>query len=161
MELAAILRESCLQNIAINFLVDGTFSFNNRFLNALLSSLADGGRNLFVTLYLGNGPAQRRFSTTSIPGFASTISPSEFRERILSDIALQAEYQAIARSILPVVEHIISLGGQVTLVPFLEDNLDNRSYETMVDLTLAAIPQGTPVSIGRNPCGRDCFAGNE
>jgi hypothetical protein len=146
-----MLLNSCIKNVAINYLVDGTFSFDQALLQEHISSLTSDGRQLHVVFFLSNGPAQRRWSTTSIEGFGTKISPEEFRFRIQTDSAFQEEYKNIVRRLTPVLETAISGGAQVYLIPALEDNLTVAAFEAMRRLTLEAIPAHLPVSIGRNP----------
>ncbi len=155
----SVLLESCLRNVAINYLVDGTFSFDHQFLINEITELTSDGRRLFITFYLANGPAQRRYDITQIDSFGTQISPQEFRNRIRHDQALQGEYQRIVDRLVPVLRYANQRGASVSLVPVLDDNLDEGSLQTMLDLTLDVIPPSVFVNIGRNPCP-GCFDGN-
>jgi hypothetical protein len=158
--IASILRRSCLKNVAINYLVDGTFSFDENFLLEQIASLSDAGRNLSLVFYLGNGPAQRRHSTTRINGFGAKISPEDFRSRILSDTGLQAQYQRLVARLLPIIRFARQNRGRVYLVPILEDNLDDRSFEKLFELTLDVLGSDSQAAVVRNPCGYACYDGN-
>jgi len=159
--IAQTMLRSCLENLATNYLVDGTFSFDLNFLIEHTSRLSSNGRRLFATFFLGNGPSQRRFSITQSTGFGTQISPASFRAGIQSDPALQAEYQALVARLIPVISQITARGGSVSIVPMLEDNLDDAAFNSMVALTLEALPDSVLVSIGRNSCVGDCPAGLE
>lgn len=164
-ELSDILIQSCLKNIAINYLVDGSFgSFEDseEFLFSQVKKLTRGGRHLFLYFYLSNGPWQRSSSNAIRSALSplARISPKEFRKKILSDYATQIRYQLEVRKLLPLIRYAQSKGATVSLIPFLEDNLDRPSYEKLYDLTLDAVPTGLAFSIGRNAC-RGCFQGND
>lgn len=164
-KLSDILIQSCLKNIAINYLVDGSFgnyAESEEFLFSQVKKLTQGGRHLFLYFYLANGPWQRSPSKAiySALGPLARISPGDLRERILSDYATQARYQLEVRKLFPLIRYARSKGSTVSLIPFLEDNLDRPSYEKLYDLTLDAIPPGLVLSIGRNAC-RGCFSGND
>lgn len=155
----SVLLESCLRSIAINYLVDGTFSFDHQFLINEITELTKDGRKLFVTFYLANGPAQRRYDITQIDSFGTQISPKEFRNRIQHDQVLQGEYQRIVDRLVPVLRYANQRGASVSVIPVLEDNLDDEAFETMLELTLDVIPPSVFVNLGRNPCP-GCYDGN-
>jgi hypothetical protein len=159
-QIRSVLEASCLRNIAINYLVDGTFSFDHSFLIDEITSLTSGGRQLFISFYLSNGPAQRRYDTTDIHSFGTKISPEEFRRRIQGDVSLQGEYQIIVDRLVPVIRYARQRGASVGLIPMLEDNLNDQAFQSMVELTLAVVPPELTVGIGRNPCP-NCYPGNE
>lgn len=156
-----LLRQSCLQRISINYLVDGTFSFDPNYLIEKITELSTGGRQLSVTFFLANGAAQRRFDVTRIDSFATMINPEDFRAQIESDPVLQEEYRNIVRRLIPVLRSAASLGVSVSLIPYLEDNLSDRAFNVMLSVTQQEVPSDLPVAYGRNPCGPACFLGNE
>ncbi len=158
--ISSILLRSCLKNVALNYLVDGTFSFDEGFLLEQIRYLSDEGRNLSLVFYLGNGPAQRRYSSTRINGFGAKISPEEFRGRIHSDPGLQAQYQRLVSRLVPVIRYARQNRARVYLVPMLEDNLDDSSFEKLFELTLDVLGPDSQAAVVRNPCGYVCYDGN-
>jgi hypothetical protein len=159
-EIISLLRESCAKNLIINYLADGTFSFNEMVLHNHISQLTDGGRQLFLQFYLTNGPAQRRGASNSEAVFPSDIEPEEFRERILDDTEVQERYKQLIARLVPTLRYAQERGAQIALVPMLEDNLDEASFMKMAKLIFAALPSDISVSIGRNPC-KGCGTGSD
>lgn len=157
--IAQIMKDTCLKNLATNFLVDGTFSFDPYAVVEFIDSLSTEGRQLFLTFYLTNGSTQRRWRTTKVNGFATGIAPEVFRDAIINNDKAQAAYQDIVKSMIPVIRYANTRGVKVQLVPALEDNLDDASFQKIADLTLEALPNELVVSLGRNPCPR-CYLGN-
>ena len=157
--ISTLLFRSCLKNIAINYLVDGSFSFDAEFLMENIALMTSNERRLFVHFYITNGSSQRRWSTTPVHGFGTTISPEEFRQRIQNDPVFQAEYQQLITRLVPVLRFARSRGAVLSIAPALEDNLSNRAFEAMLQLTEDAIPADLPVAIVRNACP-GCYAGN-
>lgn len=158
--LASLLHKSCLKNIAINYLVDGTFDFNSQLLIDHLALLSEGDRTVFVYFYLTNGATARRWDVTNIDAFATKMPPEEFRKAIITDDALHSEYQQLLIRLIPVLEAAAQYGAQVSLVLALEDNLTLQSFNALYDLTIETLPTMLPVSIGRNPCP-GCYSGND
>lgn len=157
--ISKIMQDSCLLNLTTNFLVDGTFSFDlNAVLDVVNPLLADG-RQLFVTFYLTNGSTQRRWKNTKVNGFATGISPEVFRENIVGNEKVQDAYRDLVTRMLPIIRYLNSKGAKVQLIPALEDNLDDLSFQKMADLTLEVLPDDLLASIGRNPCPK-CYQGN-
>ncbi len=155
--------DSCVRNLATHYLLDGTFTFDTDFIEEQIIALTEGGRGFNVTFFLANGPSQRQFSNpdNDSQGFGARISPSEFRARIQTDDVLRSEYQGIVQNLIPLLELAQARGVTVNIIPMLEDNLNDAAFIAMRDLTLGALPDGTSVRIGRNPCGGSCFDGNE
>ena len=155
-----LIRRSCLQNVAINYLVDGTFDYNEQRLERHIAALTTGGRNVLIELYLTNGPGQRRYPNTVASAFASNLSVEEFRSRIKYDVAFQSEYQQHVRSFLPVITYARARGAQVLIVPGLEDNYDDATFMQIYQLTKNALPDSLGLYYGRSPCP-GCHDGNE
>jgi hypothetical protein len=161
-----ILIDSCLKNIAITYLVDGSFgSIADRegFLLSQIEKLTSNDRTLWVYFYLGNGPWQRRWDQepyNTIAPALSKLSPQYLRSKMHSNKALQVSYQQLIIELTPVLAFAHKRGAQVSLIPFLEDNLDDSTFNLLYELTLDALPVELPISIGRNPC-ENCFSGNE
>lgn len=157
--LATLMFRSCVKNVATNFLVDGTFSFNAQLIQEMIELLSSNERQLFISFYLSNGASQRQWQSTDITAFGTTISPEEFRDRIFSDPSFRGEYRSLVQRLIPVLEYAKEKGAFVTLVPALEDNLDTQTFTELLRLTLDSIPQDMYVNFARNPCPR-CYAGN-
>ncbi len=155
-----LLRRSCLKNVAINYLVDGTFSFNEALLARHIEVLTAFGRRLVVQFYLTNGATQRNWRDTAVTAFGVQMPPEDFRRQILSDFSLQGEYQRIVARLIPIISYARSRGAEVLLVPGLEDNLSNAAFALLVQLAREALPEGMNVHFGRNPCS-GCYEGNE
>ncbi len=151
-EVVKMLLDSCLQSIAINYLVDGSFSFDEAFLQQSIAVMSSGGRHLTVLFYLSNGPSQRKYPEALLDGYALDMSAEEFRKSIVSDRSLQDAFRKIVRRLLPTLEYAQAEGAEILLVPMLEDNLDEEAFVTMAQLVRAELPIGLAVRIGRNPC---------
>jgi hypothetical protein len=157
--IASILFHSCLENVAINYLVDGTFSYDPYVLRDHVDLLSSNGRRPFLFFYLSNGATQRQWDRTTQNSFGVRVRPEEFRNRILTDRSLQEEFRSIVRRVIPIAEYAIGKGAIVSFIPALEDNLDDTSFQKLFDLTLRELPPALPVAIGRNPCP-SCYQGN-
>lgn len=158
--IADIMLHSCLKNLAINYLVDGTFDYDETFMRYHLDKLAVGGRQVFANFYLFNGPAQRRYASTPVTALAAKISPEEFRKRLLSDAAFQNEVVAHVRRYEPLFRYAAQKGISVSVVPMLEDNLSDESFQALLQLVMQGLPGDVSFAIGRNPCPT-CYNGNE
>ncbi len=152
--LVGILESTCLKNLTMNYLVDGTFGDDLSPIYEHIARLSDGGRTFFLELYLLNGPAQRRDEAR----FGGDVE--NFRRRILNDASFRGEYQRRVANVIPLLRFARSEGASISLVPMLEDNLTDEAYEALMDLTLQAIPVEIPFAIGRSPCS-SCYSGNE
>ena len=157
--IALLLYRSCLKNIAINYLVDGTFSFDAEFLQEQISLLTSNGRRLSVYFYLTNGPTQRQWSSTTVEALGVRMSPEEFRWRISSDTVTRDAYQQLVERLLPIIRYAESRGALVSIVPALEDNLSDEAFYEIYGLTVDALPADVSVSIGRNSC-EGCYEDN-
>ncbi|MCB0324618.1 MAG: hypothetical protein KDD69_13645 [Bdellovibrionales bacterium] len=158
--LSTLLFRSCLENVALNYLVDGTFGFNPDLMKQQIMLLTSGQRRLFVYFYLTNGATQRRWSSTTIDSFGVRSSPDTFRREILTDDELRYRYQALIMRLLPVLRFAQERGAVISLLPMLEDNLDRESFEAVGELTLETLPVDLHVAVGRSPCP-NCYAGND
>lgn len=157
--LAQLLASTCLKNVAIDYLVDGSFSDNLDPIFRHVELLSSGGRHLLLHLYLMNGPAQRRHDTDPGKGFGANIAPADFRERIISDPQLRAEFQSRVTRLIPLLRYAASRDVLISIVPMLEDNLTEESFVALSQLVLDTLPADIPVALGRNPCG--CSAGSD
>ena len=158
--IATVLHRSCLKNIAINYLTDGTFSFDAELLYNHITKLTEDGRRLFVYFYLTNGATQRLWANTPINAFGTRIKPSEFRERILYDTTLQNKYRKLVRRLIPFIRYANVRGAVVSLIAGLEDNLDDEAFEKLYELAMDELPYDVYVSFGRNACA-GCTSGSE
>lgn len=157
--LAEIVAGSCLKNVVMNYLVDGSFTDNTDILYRHISLLTSGGRQLLLHLYLMNGPAQRRYARDPGAGFGADISPAAFRERIQSDTVLQDAFKRRVAALVPVMRFAAERGAVISIVPMLEDNLTEDSFSALSQLVLDELPRDIPVSLGRNACG--CSTGSD
>ncbi len=159
--IATTLYRSCLKNIAINYLVDGSFSFDDRLLTNQIDLLTQENRQLYLYFYITNGPAQRRWRSNIYKTLGSKISPSLFREQIRTSIALKEQYKSLVSRLEPIILYAKSRGAIVFIIPMLEDNLDDDAFESMLALTKEALSEEAAADVfyGRNPCP-SCYRGN-
>lgn len=151
------LLRSCIKNISINYLVNGTFSFNPSHMNHDLKLLSSNGRHLEVTFYLLNGPGQRRYNSTQDSSFEVRISPESFRQRIKNqDPNIKAAYEHNVDRLIQTIDSLLLSNHKVRIVPMLEDNLDVGSFNQLLSWTKQRLP-GRNVMYGRNPCS--CYSG--
>lgn len=155
-----VLVKSCLQNVAINYLVDGSFSFSEDMLQNHIDMLSSNGRRPFLTFYLTNGPMQRRWKAQIIRAFGTTISPEAFRWRVMNDGPFQLQFQALVRRLLPTIRFANEHGAIVNLIPALEDNLREKEFNKLYELALEVLPSDVSVSFGRSVCP-SCYSGND
>ena len=179
--LVETVRSSCLKRNAINYLVDGSFSSNlgesptsetaesdipsNRLDESVyahdrdvilkhVDALTASERELYLHIYLLNGPAQRRYKSNHGRGLFTYISPSEFRNNIVSDSALQNRFAEHVQGLMPLFVAAAGKGAVISIVPMLEDNLDLPAFLEMVRIIDRVIGGAFPYSIVRNPCPR-------
>ncbi|RMG39370.1 MAG: hypothetical protein D6719_13485 [Candidatus Dadabacteria bacterium] len=155
----SLMERSCVRNLATNFLVDGTFSFDAAFMKQVIDRLSAVGRRATIIFYLMNGPNQRRWDITEINSFGGKIEPQEFRSRIQSDPALQERFRSIVRKLVPVLRHGNGRARMI-LIPALEDNLSDSAANAMYNLILDEVPSDIHFELGRNPCP-NCYRGNQ
>ncbi|MFN8392651.1 MAG: hypothetical protein U0136_20325 [Bdellovibrionota bacterium] len=159
-QIALLLRRSCLKNVALNYLVDGTFAFDESVLREHIALLTENNRQLYLHLYLSNGPAQRRGGSNSENVFGIGLEPERFRSQILRDPDLQSQFKQLVTRLIPVLRDAEAHGAQVSLVPMLEDNLTKESFAKMTGLIFDALPDDLSVAIGRSPC-TGCGTGSD
>ncbi len=157
--IASLLFYSCLKNPAINYLVDGTFSYDPYLIKEHIDLLSSNQRTPFMFFYLSNGATQRQWDRATVSSFGVRIKPEDFRRRILTDHTLQDEYRSIVQRLVPLLQYAIQKGAIVSLIPALEDNLDDTSFQKLLNIILETLPPGLMVAIGRNPCP-NCYSGN-
>ena len=154
--LGQVIRDSCNANIAISFLIDGSFGTDDDFVIDEVSSLAQG-RNVTVVLYLSNGTGQRIWQSTEVHGFATDMSPEEFRSRIVNDSDLRDGYTEIVERAMGIKSEVPA-SVRFILVPGLEDNLTDESFLSILDLTRETA--GDAVGYARSS-GIGAYPGNE
>lgn len=154
-----ILERSCLQNVSLGFVTDGSFGFAPENIVYAAKKLRAEGRSVWIHIYFHNGPAQRRYLSNVFTSFA-TMQPALFRKRVRFDPAFRKVIEEEIRKLLPVLQELSDLGARVTLAPGLEDNLDNQSFSALLTLLKKNIPTPIRPRFVRSAC-RDCAAGNE
>lgn len=157
--LTDILKESSLQNIAVNVLSDSGFGWDPDYLEQLAVKLGKYKIPHFL-FYLTSGPSARSWQTHLEKGFGADIPPEEFRKKILNDATFQSGFQQLFTRLIPVIECIQELGGHTRVVPQLEDNQTDVSFDKMINLLQEVIPAQLQVELGRNPCV-GCYPGNQ
>lgn len=153
------LINSCNKKIGLAFVTDG--SFGNEFdviYQAYEKMLELKNRELFLHLYLVNGPAQRRWRKVEFHGFGLGISPQKFRSLIKKNKIYQQKYKDYLTTLLPVLDFSKQNEIKISISPVLEDNLDDASFRSILKLTKEVFGN-YDIRYLRNPCS-DCFAGN-
>ena len=155
--IAEILKKSCLKKIAISYLVDGSFGDVSR-LQMQIQNLQGEDREIFLHLYLLNGPSQRRYRSTPITGIGTQMSPIQFRKELKERGGIYMEVRQLLRRIFEPLKMISDSGVQLSIIPMLEDNLDDESFQAVAEIVQTEF-KGLSYRIGRNPCS-DCYPGN-
>lgn len=155
-----ILLDSQLDNLYLSVLIDGTFSFDEAYLNSVLQRLNTDNRTVALQLYLVSGPTMRRWETTPIETLFSKIHPEDFRYFIQEDDFTRNDFKSIAKKANPFFDLNRELNQINTnyVTVMLEDNLDTLSYKAMRSLAREVI--GDRAVFIRNPCP-GCFNGND
>lgn len=157
----AALLSSHVQQPYIAVLIDGTFGKDFGYLRELIRRLNEDGRDLHLSLYLANGPAQRRYKKPPYEAPFVKIPPEDFRREIRrSNSDSQIEYLKIIADARMLFEYNLRTNPDAKnyAVVMLEDNLDLDSFRAMSQLAkeqLEAVAQ-----IVRNPCP-GCYDGND
>ena len=159
-QIAETLRDSCRENIAMTLLFDGSFGFSRDFIGELVRISSEYGARMHLYIYLANGPWQRRSSGLPHRGFASGISPQNFRKEIFRNSQLRDSYRSLIKNAEPLISYTNSINGVVYIIPMLEDNLNYSAAREMESLVKQTILPSLPFALGRNPCP-GCFAGND
>jgi len=157
-KLVDYLVESEINQPAMNFLADGSFGFSVRFLLEIIRKLGRHGRKPHIEFYLSNGPWQRDHEQNRPAlgqGFGTDLTRQEFMTKIQTDLQYQAQFQGLAARLIPAINAVLNHhGGQVYIVPMLEDNIDLTTFNTMLQLASVALA-GLSVRFGRNPATGD------
>jgi len=152
------LHETCLKNLAISYLVDGSFSDASG-LKDQIAELSKGGRSVLVQLYLLNGPSQRRFKETPLIGIGTKIEPRAFRKEVKENGRIVQVFKSKVSEISKQLNGLSTANVRLQIVPMLEDNLDDESYKILREIIKSTIPVEINYTIGRNPCPK-CYLGN-
>lgn len=153
-----LLKSSCLKNVMISYVVDGSFGWKEGEIERAVQELHDAGRNVWLHLYVYNGPAQRRWQYKVFDSFA-VMDPLLFRRSIVKNARTKAAFSAIVRErILPVARYAASIGARVTIAPGLEDTLDRLGVRSAVKLIRDVVKDSVDYGIVRSTCFR-CQAG--
>lgn len=159
-KLVSAIQKSCIKNTALAFALDGSFGTNYSRITRFANELNQDGRSLSVHLYFLNGPTNRRADVGLYKGFANNIPPPKLRAAIQSDKKFQNELKIFIKQFIPIIRGLLRNGVNLYLSPMLEDNLDNRSFNTLSRLIKEALPKGLKVRWIRSPCP-DCYPGNQ
>lgn len=150
---------ACLKNIALGFVLDASFGDNLSVISKMTKILSEKDRHVFLHFYLINGPAQRRYADDIFPSSIFQINPFEFRRKISSNTKFQNDYTNFVSGFSELFLSLQTLGASISISPMLEDNLDDASFNQIIDQTISILPADLSVSLVRSPC-RDCFSGN-
>ena len=154
-----VLRTSCLKRVMIAFVVDGSFGWKAGEIESAVQALRANGQEVWLHLYIFNGPAQRRWQSGVFHSFA-VMNPFSFRYAILENRKTRASFRAIVRErAVPALRAAVALGATVSVAPGLEDNLDDASFRAALRLLQASVPEALTPQYVRNPCFR-CQVGN-
>jgi hypothetical protein len=158
--LVQALGNSCIQEVAIAFVLDKSFGFDESIIRNAIDSLLANNKNVSLHLYFLNGSAIRKAGSRMFTGFLNSIPPDVFRERIKNDKTTQDQIKNFSARFVPLLRWANSKGVRLSLSPMLEDNLDNQSYNILLKILKSVVPTSFKVSWTRNPCP-DCFPGNQ
>ena len=164
--LSDALLNSCRENIGISFVIDGSFGREYQVIEQQVTRLLEADRSVSLHLYMINGPAQRRWRDRIFDGFGNQKSPETFRRLIQFDGRYRAKYRSLVRGIVPTLTDIRAQATTeqlkkltISVVPMLEDNLDDNSFRSLLSLTKRSLPTPYIQKWVRSPCG-DCYYGN-
>lgn len=148
-QIVSVLHDSLISKPAISYLVDGSFGFNSNRILSDIDSLTQDGRQLSVFFYLLNGPSQRRCPNNR--GWGNDICAPEFMRQMKGNGAYRQAFkdQVVARMV-PIVQFAQKRGAVVTMIPQLEDNIDDQTFAILTQLTSEVLPT---VRIVRNGSG--------
>jgi hypothetical protein len=153
-----IVKDACIKNVTLSYLVNGTFGRNLSHIQHDIHTLAVEGRKLHLVLYLYNGPGQRRCKSTSDNSWDVRMCPPTFRHKVRSDGHTRNQVIQDTRLLLPLIAFAEERGAKVYMIPMLEDNLDQGSFFVLASLMKPILPSS--VVYGRNPCP-SCYSGND
>lgn len=154
-----LLQTSCLRRVIITFVVDGSFGWSEDEVRSAVKALRSNGQEVWLHLYVYNGPAQRRWASGLFHSFA-IMDPLVFRRRMQTDPTLQREYRSIVRErVVPLLNFARDQGAKVSVAPGLEDNLDDAGFRQALKLLDSEIPHKLKPRYVRSVCYQ-CQIGN-
>lgn len=139
-----ILAKSCVKNVAINYLIDGTFGYDEAMMRRHIEKLTEGDRQLHLQLFFINGAGQKFCSTPYSNGFLARMCPNAF-DAALSGTELRPKIRRFAESRRAIVAYALSRGAKVYLAPVLEDEISNKNFYRLL-ATFRRAYSGLPVS---------------
>jgi hypothetical protein len=154
-----LLKSTCLKNLAISFVVDGSFGQELDQIANSITELTLDGRQLSLELYLFNGPAQRRYRSNAFKSWA-TMNPARFREYIKTDPKTKRAFNRSMEELFPILDYAAEKNVALYLAPGLEDNLDNFTFRYMLAKMKKKFAAYKSISYIRSAC-IDCARGNE
>ena len=97
------LKNSCANNLALAFVVDGSLGFDENVIRNSVNSLLSGGKSVTLHLYLLNGSAIRKASSKLFSGFLNNIPPDSLRNGIKNDKRLQDQIKNYSARFVPLL----------------------------------------------------------
>jgi hypothetical protein len=150
-----------VQQPYIGVLIDGTFGKDFGYLRELIRRLNEDGRDLHLSLYLANGPAQRKYKKPPYEAPFVRNPPEDFRREIRrSNSDTQIEYLKILADARMLFEYNLRTNPNAKnyAVVMLEDNLERDSFRAMSQLAKDQV--GAVAVVVRSPC-LGCYEGND
>lgn len=148
------LIDSKLKDVCLNLLCDGSFGSNTPFVKEQIKKLQASGCRVHMLYYVTNGPSQRDWANTQVPGAFTRVPPEDFRQAIRKDYSTRGKFKELCRRIRPLIEQ-----ADINYVcPMLEDNLDNNGFVAALGLCKEMLG-ATVKAYVRNPCP-GCYPGN-
>ena len=129
----------------LNYLVDGSFGFDENAMIEDIELLSRDERKPEVIFYLHSGPGQRNCQSRPVgSGFGSSYleCAGQFSRQMLTDINYQESFRKHISRLRPVIEYAFSRGAKVWIVPSLEDNLNWLVVYTMAAIAARELPVG-------------------
>lgn len=157
-DIVQTVKDACIKNVALYYLVNGTFGRNLSHIQHDVFTISQEGRNLDLILYVYNGPGQRRCRSTSDNSWDVRMCPDTFRWAVQSNADTRNRVREDTQQLIPLIDFAKMAGATVHIIPMLEDNLNRPSFTTLAGLMKEVLPDD--VRYGRNPCG-GCYSGND
>lgn len=149
-----LLKDTCLKNVMISFVIDGSFGWKQGEMERAVRELRQAGRNVWMHIYVYNGPAQRRWQSNVFDSFA-VMDPSVFRKKIVTNTSLKAAFVRVVKTrVLPAAAFAVSMGARVSIAPGLEDSLDDVGFRMSARLLRSAMGSAVPYTLVRSSCFR-------
>ena len=148
-----ILYDSKIKYPAVNFLIDGTFDYNEQLMMDYMEKLTQGDRQPAFEFYLLNGPAMRKSRFHYTDGFLARMSPGKFEKKLLSSADFRSDIAEHVAQFTDLFEFGLSRGITIYVCPMLEDNLSRKGFDTLLKIVKDALPEG--IHYVRNPSSKD------